>query len=121
MSKYWGYHLMLDCMSCKIVSVTSEENIRNFIKELVPAIDMVAYGEPMINHFATHDPEKAGFSFCQMIETSSITAHMVDNNGDMYLDIFSCKTFDIGRVQEVVQKYFDPMKMRVNFITRSAG
>lgn len=121
MSKYWGYHLMLDCTSCKIESVTSEENIRTFLKELVPAIDMVAYGDPMIPHFATHDPDKAGFSVCQMIETSAITAHLVDKNGDMYLDIFSCKTFDIGVVQEIVQKYFEPTKMRVNFITRSAS
>lgn len=117
---YWGYHAMYDCASCD-VSTFSRANIYNFIKELVVAIDMVAYGEPMIEHFATHAPDKAGFSFCQMIETSNISGHMVDINGDAYFDIFSCKPYSIDTAQEVIEKYFQPGKVRVNYITRQAG
>lgn len=118
---YWGYHVMFDCAACDKDAVTDRENIYRFIKELVPAIDMIAFGEPMIEHFATHAPDKAGFSFVQMIETSNITGHLVDNNGDAYIDIFSCKTVDIEIAQAVIEKYFRPTKVRVNFITRSAG
>lgn len=118
---YWGQHLMLDCSACDIDKVTSKENVYNFIKELVPAIDMVAFGEPMIEHFATHDSEKAGISFVQMIETSNITGHMVDKNGDAYIDIFSCKEVNFDIATQVVEKYFNPKKIRANFITRSAG
>jgi S-adenosylmethionine/arginine decarboxylase-like enzyme len=112
---------MFDCAACDIASVTNRENIYNFIKELVPAIDMVAFGEPMIEHFATHAEDKAGWSFVQMIETSSITGHLVDHNGDAYIDIFSCKTVDVKIAESLIQKYFNPKKVRVNFITRSAG
>jgi S-adenosylmethionine/arginine decarboxylase-like enzyme len=118
---YWGYHAMFDCAACDIGSVTNRENIYNFIKELVPAIDMVAFGEPMIEHFATHAADKAGWSFVQMIETSSITGHLVDHNGDAYIDIFSCKTVNVPIAQALIEKYFNPQKVRVNFITRSAG
>jgi len=118
---YWGYHAMFDCAACDKNLITSEENIYNFIKELVPAIDMVAFGEPMIKHFATHDPDKAGFSFVQMIETSSITGHLVDKNGDAYIDIFSCKEVNLEVSQEMIKKYFKPEKIRLNFVTRSAG
>ena len=118
---YWGYHAMFDCATCDVDKVTSKENVYNFIKELVPAIDMVAYGEPMIEHFATHAPDKAGISFVQMIETSSITGHLVDANGDGYIDIFSCKTVDVNIAEALINKYFNPKKIRVNFITRSAG
>ena len=118
---YWGYHAMFDCSSCLRHLVTSHDNIYNFIKELVPAIDMVAFGEPQINHFATHAEDKAGYSFCQMIETSSITGHLVDHNGDAYIDIFSCKPVDIGVAEKLIQQYFNPKKIRVNFITRNAG
>jgi len=118
---YWGYHAMFDCASCDKEQVASRENIYNFIKELVPAIDMVAYGEPMIEHFATHSKDKAGWSFVQMIETSSITGHLVDSNGDAYIDIFSCKTVDVKVAEELINKYFSPQKVRLNFITRSAG
>jgi S-adenosylmethionine/arginine decarboxylase-like enzyme len=118
---YWGYHAMFDCAACDIDKITSKENVYNFLKELVPAIDMIAFGEPMIEHFATHAPDKAGISFVQMIETSNISGHLVDVNGDGYFDIFSCKPVDIGVAQDMIQKYFNPEKVRVNFVTRSAG
>jgi len=121
MSKYWGEHLMLDCSACNLESVRSEENIRNFVKELVPAIGMIAYGDPMVVHFAHHAIDKSGFSLCQMIETSNVTGHFVDATGDAYFDIFSCKSIDIAIATAIVEKYFNPTKMRVNFLTRSAG
>jgi S-adenosylmethionine decarboxylase len=101
---YWGYHAMFDCAGATSTKITDKENVYNFIKELVPAIDMVAFGEPMIEHFATHAADKAGISFCQMIETSNISGHLVDLNGDAYIDIFSCKPVDIGIAQHMIQK-----------------
>jgi S-adenosylmethionine/arginine decarboxylase-like enzyme len=56
-----------------------------------------------------------------MIETSSITGHLVDLSGDAYIDIFSCKPVDIGVAEDMIKKYFNPKKVRVNFLTRSAG
>jgi S-adenosylmethionine/arginine decarboxylase-like enzyme len=118
---YWGYHAMFDCSQGELDCVRSKDKIYSFVKELVPAIEMVAYGEPSIVHFAQHDPTKSGFSLCQMIETSSITGHFVDDNGDFYIDVFSCKTVDVEICKELINKYFKPKKVRTNFITRSAG
>ena len=118
---YWGYHAMFDCSKGNFEQVRSGENITKFVKELVPAIDMVAYGEPMVVHFAQHAIDKSGYSLCQMIETSSITGHFVDASGDFYIDVFSCKTVDVRVCEEMIKKYFSPEKIRTNFITRSAG
>ncbi|NGX32812.1 MAG: hypothetical protein K1060chlam4_00865, partial [Candidatus Anoxychlamydiales bacterium] len=65
-------------------------------------------------------PDAAGFSFVQLIETSSITGHLVDKNGDAYIDIFSCKEFEIDPVKKVLNKFFAPKKIRVIFLTRQA-
>lgn len=121
MSSYWGYHAMFDCSSCELDAITSREKLHKFLVDLVQRIDMKAYGEPFIEHFATHDPEKAGFSVCQMIETSNITGHFVDKNGDAYIDIFSCKPYDVEVAKRVIVDHLDPLKIRVNFITRQAG
>jgi S-adenosylmethionine decarboxylase len=117
---YWGYHLILDCQGCSREKIASRENLKAFIEALVKAIDMKAYGEPVLEHFATHDPEKGGFSLVQLIETSSITGHFVDKNGDCYLDIFSCKPFDNETVRKVVMEYFQPQKIKLHFLTRQA-
>jgi len=116
----WGYHLLLDCTSGDINKITDSNNVISFIKELVVAIDMVPYGDPWIARFATHDMDKAGISFCQMIETSNITGHFVEKNGNFYIDVFSCKPFENNIVLDVVSKYFSPEKIRQHFISRDA-
>ena len=91
-SDYWGFHLILDCKGCERPLIVSRTNIKNFIKTLVLDIDMKAYGDPIIEHFATHDPSKAGYSMVQLIEV--------------------CK--------QVVAKYFNPETIKVTYLTRQA-
>ena len=117
---YWGYHLILDCQGCSIAKIRDRENLKCFIKTLVRAIDMKAYGEPLLEHFATHDPSKGGYSLVQLIETSSMTGHFVDESGDAYLDIFSCKPFSTETVKEVVYAFFQPQSIKMHFLTRQA-
>jgi S-adenosylmethionine/arginine decarboxylase-like enzyme len=94
MVEVWGWHLILDCKAGKQEHITSKELITSFAKYLVKALDMKAFGEPTVVHFAEHDAEKAGYSLIQLIETSNITGHFVDISGDFYLDIFSCKEYN---------------------------
>jgi S-adenosylmethionine/arginine decarboxylase-like enzyme len=56
----------------------------------------------------------------QLITTSNICAHFMDHGGTAYIDIFSCKEFDIETAKTVVNKYFEPSKMRVYYLTRHA-
>jgi S-adenosylmethionine/arginine decarboxylase-like enzyme len=121
MSDYWGYHLMLDFSGCDHDKITDGENIKNFTIELVKRIDMVAYGEPIVTHFATHDPEKAGYSMMQLIETSNLSAHFVDRDNTGYLDVFSCKPYDLDIVVNSVKEFFGASKVRINYLTRHAG
>lgn len=121
MAEHWGYHALFDCAACDIPKIKDKENVRNFLKQLVIEIDMVPFGDPFIEHFATHEPDKAGISFFQMIETSNISGHLCDINGDAYIDVFSCKEYDVSKAQAMIQKYFNPTKLRLNYITRSAS
>jgi len=115
----WGQHLILDMGGCN-EKISRKESIRAFVAELVDAIDMVAYGEPLIEHFATHSQEAAGYSLVQLIETSAISAHFSDHNRDVYLDVFSCKSFDSNRVVQVVDKYFEPKSIYMLSLGREA-
>ena len=93
--------------------------IEMFVKQLVEEIDMKAYGEPIIEHFATHDPSKGGYTLLQMIETSAIAAHFVEATGEAYFDIFSCKDFDIDTVIKLIHIYFGPT--HIQHLTLSRG
>jgi S-adenosylmethionine/arginine decarboxylase-like enzyme len=115
----WGYHLMLDCAKCVPARIRSKSNIAQFARNLVRKIDMVPYGDPQVVHFGSGN--KAGFTLVQLIETSNITGHFVEETNDMYLDVFSCKRFDPKDVELIVNNHFGPADKTRHFITRQAG
>lgn len=116
--KPWGQHLVMDMNGCPHHLLSSADNIREWTKELVGAIDMVAYGEPTLEHFATHSHEAAGYTLLQMIETSAIAAHFAENIGQVYIDIFSCKPYDNQVAIDICTKYFQPEEIRQTALIR---
>lgn len=118
MEKYWGYHLILDCSNCNSMLINDYNTIYNFTKQLVKDIDMVAYGEPQIVHFGSGDKE--GYTLVQLIETSNICAHFVPDSQSAYIDVFSCKEYDIEVVKNIVRQYFSPASIRTTFLNRQA-
>jgi S-adenosylmethionine decarboxylase len=117
----WGKHLVLDLSSCDREAVRSADAIRAFSEDLVSSIGMVAYGEPVLAHFATHLPEAAGYSLVQLIETSAVTGHFCDASGDAYLDVFSCKDFDSEVALNVVERHLRPESVRKVELSRDAS
>jgi len=115
-TKYWGYHFIVNAGGCDPKAISDKDVIYKFTKELVKTIDMVAYGEPQIVHFGTGN--KAGYTLVQLIETSNICAHFVEENNEIYLDVFSCKDFEPKDVLKVVKKYFKNTSLNVHFLKR---
>ena len=110
----------MNAASCDIEAVKKPEYIAEFATALVEKINMVAFGDPIVVHFADHDEYKAGYTLIQLIETSNINAHFVDINGDCYLDVFSCMWFDMDDVLAILSQYFNPKSVNYNFLTRQA-
>lgn len=108
----WGQHLILDFNGCPRHTLTDASHLRNWVTDLVRAIDMRAYGEPIIEHFATDSFEAAGFTLLQLIETSNICAHFAENLGQVYIDIFSCKSFDNDVAEALCAQYFEPASVQ---------
>lgn len=117
--QYWGYHLLLNARKCVPATIRSKPLIEDFTHELVKKIDMVPYGKPRVVMFGTGN--KKGYTLVQLIETSNITGHFVEETNDMYLDVFSCKDFDPETVQEVVNDYFGPTNVDTKFVLRDAS
>lgn len=124
MSKFWGYHLSIDAAGADLASISSHDNIQAFARELVKRIDMVAYGEPQTVRFGSGN--KAGITLVQLIETSNIMCHFVeddgrgDGKGSYYLDVFSCKTFNNDDVIKCCEDYFGKTDNRLHYFVRQA-
>jgi len=118
--EYWGYHLILDVKGCHLPCARNPDYIRTFVADLVDAIDMEAYGDTQIVHFGKPEENKSGWTFVQLITTSTMMGHFLDHNGDAYIDVFSCKPFDPEIVKEKLQVYFWPENIKVDFKQRQA-
>ncbi|NPV02958.1 MAG: S-adenosylmethionine decarboxylase [Brevinematales bacterium] len=113
--KYYGKHLMLTAIACN-ENLPSIEKISQFIREMIPKIDMVPFGDLLIARFG--EGKEVGISAVQLIITSAITIHTNDTARDMYLDVFSCKWFDDAKVEEMVKEYFSPEQIHSANILR---
>ncbi len=116
---YWGYHLVANFGRCNPRMIRCRSNIVDFANTLVKKIDMVPFGEPQVQHFGHGN--KAGFTLVQLIETSNITAHFVEETNDLYLDVFSCKNFDKIDVHHMVEVFFEPSSANMLLIKRQAS
>ena len=114
----WGKHLMIDAARLNGPAIRNPTRIHHFTAALVKRIDMIPYGPSQVVMFGSGN--KKGYTMVQLIETSNICAHFVEENNSMYLDVFSCKDFDPIVVKETVEEFFEAKHMKLKVLTRHA-
>lgn len=117
MSSVFGTHLIFDMAGVMSQRMDDISYIREFIDELVDALDMQKLGV-MHAEWLEEPLHLRGWSICQMIHTSSIVAHICSNQRAIYLDVFSCGQVVESVVKQVCTRYWQPRKCRQHTIYR---
>ncbi len=112
---YYGKHLILTAKSCND-SLLEKKEVARFLTTLVDRIQMVAFGKPIVERFGAG--VQTGLSAVQLIETSAIMIHTNDQARDLYLDVFSCKTFCEHMVTAYVKTIFNPSDLNYQVLMR---
>jgi S-adenosylmethionine decarboxylase len=113
----WGYLASIDLVDCSPEKVRDKKTIEKYIKELSEVIDCHLYGPPTIAKIG-EGKRLNGYSFTQLVTTSSITGHFVESNNTIYIDIFFCNYFDPDKAVRFTQEYFEAKKIEVHLLTR---
>lgn len=110
--KNYGKELILDLHDCKNTHLFNRKYLKRFFIELCDLIDM----ERCDLHFWDYVEEEAeyykapihlrGTSAIQFISTSNITIHTLDEMKRVYLNIFSCKSFNTRVAKKFCKDYF---------------
>jgi S-adenosylmethionine decarboxylase len=117
---HWGYHLILDLTKCND-NIDDEDQIEQFLRDLVKALEMKAIGDPIIFRVDSQK-EGRGISALQLIETSNIAIHTDDGDEhSAYIDVFSCAPYQPETVINLIDQYFEPQKIEKLFLLRDAG
>lgn len=118
----YGYHLILDIHDANAKMFT-RRGLRRFFKIVCEEIGMVRAKLVFWGYWNPWAKRKApahlkGISAVQFIMTSSIVIHALDD-GRIYIDIFSCKTFDPVRAVKVVRQCFGGVIKNQEWIGRT--
>jgi S-adenosylmethionine decarboxylase len=115
-SKQFGYELIVNLESCNNF-VLHQPFIKKFVIKLCDDIlKMKRYGDLQLTHFGETGLE--GWTLIQLITTSNITAHFMDESRNAYINIFSCKEFNSDEVIDFIEEFFEPEDMNYTLIVR---
>ncbi len=112
---HYGQHLLVTALGCN-ENILSIESMYHFLQNMADEIDMVRYGPPIVARFG--GGIETGLSGVQLIETSAIMFHTNDAHRDMYLDVFSCKTFEDSTVRRVLDEFLAPTSISTELLYR---
>lgn len=108
---YYGKEMIVDLHNCA-VETFNRKSIEIYFNKLCALIDMEAcdlhfwddVGVPE-NEKQT-DPKTKGTSAVQFIITSNITIHTLDELARVYVNLFSCKEFDVDIAAKFTMEFF---------------
>lgn len=117
-SKIYGEELILDLYDCDPKIIRSKKKILEYSNRLCNLIRMKKYGKPIIERFGLKTKWGLGYSFLQFIEESSIIGHFLETQNSVYINIFSCKSFDDKIAANFTKKFFKAKKIKNRVLIR---
>ncbi len=114
---YWGLWSGIDLHSCNPEFVRSEEKVKEFVRLLCDRMNVKRFGETVVIDFG-EDPRVSGFSMTQLIETSLISGHFVNQTNNIFLDVFSCSFYSPLEVVEFAKDFFEARDYKLNYKIR---
>jgi len=117
-SKIYGKELILDLYNCDPKVIRSKKKILEYSNKLCDLIKVKKYGKPVCERFAFVLPHVTGYSLMQLIESSSITGHFSELWNRVFINIFSCKTFNHKIAIDFTKKFFKAKKIKNRVLIR---
>ena len=121
--KPYGKELILDMHGCD-VSKFNRKDLKAYFVALCDEIDMERQklvfwdDEGLPPEECQTNPHTKGTSAVQFIITSNVTIHCLDILRAVYVNIFSCKDFNISAAGELTKKWFGATECSERFIER---
>ena len=114
----WGLDAAIDLFDCDPELIRDPGTIRACVIDVCEQIQMRRHGEPQLIHFGD-EPRVQGYTLVQLIETSAITAHFIEQANAVCFHVLSCSTYRPLQTAALCQKWFHAGKVAVSTVFRS--
>jgi S-adenosylmethionine/arginine decarboxylase-like enzyme len=113
----WGMETLLDLSPCNPQRIRDPAYLRSFIINLCAQIHMRRHGEPLIERFGAEE-RVSGWTIIQLIETSNLNVHFIDESNAGCLNVFSCSSYPPLLTAALCQKWFEAATVRLTVVFR---
>ena len=118
MNDVFGPHLTLDLIGCPKEVLQNYELHFKLLKDLPELIGMTPITQPYVFPYSGLVPEDRGITGIVIIAESHLSIHSFEDKGYTFIDMFSCKPFDVERAERYIIDLFQPTKVEKNLIER---
>jgi S-adenosylmethionine decarboxylase len=118
MKNTFGPHVTIDLIGCPKEILSDYELHFNYLKMLPSLIDMTPITQPYVFPYSGLVPEDRGITGIVIIAESHLSIHSFEEKGYSFIDIFSCKGFDVEKAIEITLNTFKPTSHEVNIVER---
>ena len=116
----WGIDAAVDLFDCDPELVRDPGIIAAFAVDLCDKINMRRYGEPQLAHFGD-EPRVSGYTLVQLIETSAITGHFIEQANAACINVFSCSAYPPFQTAALCRQWFHARSVRLSVVFRGPG
>jgi len=117
----YGPHLMLDLNDCNSAILDDLEACFRLLNELPEKIGMTKITQPYVFRYSGLVPEDEGITGVTIIAESHISLHTYPKKNFVFVDIFSCKPFDVEGARDHVVQFFQSKSPSVHIQERGAA
>ena len=114
----FGPHLMLDLRECDKDKLSNYEHIFNILNDLPNKIGMTKITQPYVFPYAGLIPEDKGITGTVIIAESHISIHTFQEKDYCFVDVFSCKDFNVDVAAEYIVEAFGSKKFDKHIVNR---
>ena len=114
----FGPHITLDLKGCPKEILSDYSLHFDYLKTLPELIHMTPITQPYVFPYSGLVPEDKGITGIVIIAESHISVHSFEDKGYCFIDIFSCKDFDVERAIEITKNLFKPEDCEINIVAR---
>lgn len=118
MKNTFGPHVTIDLIGCPKEILSDYELHFNYLKMLPGLIQMTPITQPYVFPYSGLVPEDKGITGIIIIAESHLSIHSFEDKGYSFIDIFSCKGFDVDKAIEITLSTFKPQTYELNIVER---
>lgn len=97
------YHIIIDAYNCQPNHLSDKDKIDKVIRDITKLCGMSLLHGPVVLDGVPENPGITGFA---IIDFSHISIHTFTKEGELCVDIFSCKPFSYHKVREYTKEAF---------------